>query len=91
MHFRGHGRRAVRILAMCVIQIAAAGCLVAQTSAGSIGKMAPEAAGFSRERLARITEYFNNEVATRKIPGALVLIQRRGGAITAFVQRQTKR
>lgn len=65
---------------MCVIQIAAAGCLVAQTSAGSIGKMAPEAAGFSRERLARITEYFNNEVATRKIPGALVLIQRKGQA-----------
>ncbi len=32
----------------------------------------------SPSRLDRITEFFNHEVATRKIPGAIVLIQRHG-------------
>ena len=49
-----------------------------QASAGSIGKASPAAAGFSSERLARITDYFNHEVSTGKIPGAIVLIQRKG-------------
>lgn len=49
-----------------------------EASAGSLGKASPAAAGFSSERLARITEYFNNEITRGKIPGAVVLIQRRG-------------
>jgi CubicO group peptidase (beta-lactamase class C family) len=61
-----------------MFQIAAVGFFVVQASAGSIGKSEPAAAGFSSERLARITEYFNNEVTTGKIPGAVVLIRRRG-------------
>jgi CubicO group peptidase (beta-lactamase class C family) len=36
------------------------------------------AAGFSAEGLARLTDYFKNEVATAKIPGAVVLIQQHG-------------
>ncbi len=63
---------------MSVFQVMVAGCLVMQASAGSIGKAAPAAAGFSSERLARITDYFNHEVSTGKIPGAIVLIQRKG-------------
>lgn len=63
---------------MSLFQIVAAGCLAVQASAGTIGKTAPEAAGFSRERLARITDYLNHEVTTGKIPGAIVLVQRRG-------------
>jgi len=47
-------------------------------SAESLGKTNPDKAGFSRERLSRLTDYFNNEVKTGKIPGAIVLIQRRG-------------
>jgi CubicO group peptidase (beta-lactamase class C family) len=34
--------------------------------------------GFSVEGLARLTDYFKNEVATAKIPGAVVLIQQHG-------------
>ncbi len=50
----------------------------APVSAETIGQPQPEKAGFSSQRLERITEYFNSEVARRKIPGAIVLIQRRG-------------
>lgn len=63
---------------MSVLQVMVASCLVMQASAGSIGKASPAAAGFSSERLARITDYFNHEVSTGKIPGAIVLIQRKG-------------
>ena len=31
-----------------------------------------------RTKLERITEFFNNEVATGKLPGAVVLIQQHG-------------
>jgi CubicO group peptidase (beta-lactamase class C family) len=37
-----------------------------------------KAAVFSQEKLARIDDYFNNEVATGKIPGAMVLIKQHG-------------
>jgi CubicO group peptidase (beta-lactamase class C family) len=33
---------------------------------------------FSQEKLGRIEDYFNNEVATGKIPGAMVLIKQHG-------------
>jgi CubicO group peptidase (beta-lactamase class C family) len=35
-------------------------------------------AGFSRERLARVGDYMRNEIASGKIPGAIVLIQQHG-------------
>ena len=69
---------AVRALALCLFQTAAICFFIVQASAGSIGKTAPEAAGFSIERLARISAYLNNEVTTGNIPGAIVLVQRRG-------------
>jgi CubicO group peptidase (beta-lactamase class C family) len=36
---------------------------------------------FSQEKLGRIDDYFNNEVATGKIPGAMVLIKQHGKQI----------
>jgi CubicO group peptidase (beta-lactamase class C family) len=39
------------------------------------------AAAFAPEKLARIDEFFNNEVATGKIPGAMVLIKQHGRQI----------
>ena len=45
------------------------------------GPEATQAAGLpvpSPEKLERITEFFNNEVATGKLPGAVVLIQQHG-------------
>jgi CubicO group peptidase (beta-lactamase class C family) len=38
----------------------------------------PEEAGFSSAGLARIDAYIKNEIATEKIPGAIMLIQRNG-------------
>jgi CubicO group peptidase (beta-lactamase class C family) len=38
----------------------------------------PPGAHFNPDKLARISEFFKNEVATGKIPGALVLIQQHG-------------
>jgi CubicO group peptidase (beta-lactamase class C family) len=38
----------------------------------------PKGAVFSSEKLARIDDFFNNEVATGKIPGAMVLIKQHG-------------
>lgn len=78
LHLTNFYRVTVRILAIFTCQMAAVGLLTVQASAGSIGTSAPAAAGFSSERLARITAYFNNEVATGKIPGAIVLVQRHG-------------
>lgn len=75
---RNFCRASARGLAICAFQIAVVCFFVAQGSAGSIGKPSPVAGGFLPERLARITDYLNNEVATGKIPGAIVLIQRHG-------------
>jgi len=41
--------------------------------------------GFSREGLARVGDYFRNEVATGKIPGAVVLIQQHGKPVFSEV------
>ena len=38
----------------------------------------PAGAHFSKEKLAKITEFFKNEVSTGKIAGANVLIQQHG-------------
>ncbi len=42
---------------------------------------APKPAVFSPEKLGRIDDFFNNEVATAKIPGAMVLIKQHGRQI----------
>jgi len=39
---------------------------------------APKPAVFSPEKLGRIDDFLNNEVATGKIPGAMVLIRQHG-------------
>jgi CubicO group peptidase (beta-lactamase class C family) len=38
----------------------------------------PAGAHFNRDRLARVGEFFKNEVTTGKISGAIVLIQQHG-------------
>jgi CubicO group peptidase (beta-lactamase class C family) len=55
------------------------------TGAASIGSAQaegtfdlPAGAHFNPQKLERITEFFNNEVATGKIPGAIVLISQHG-------------
>ena len=46
--------------------------------AGSIGKANPEAVGFSREKLSKLSEFFRAEVAAGSVPGVIALVQRRG-------------
>jgi CubicO group peptidase (beta-lactamase class C family) len=41
-------------------------------------RVAPQPAVFSPEKLKRIDDFFNNEVVTGKIPGAMVLIKQHG-------------
>lgn len=58
--------------------------IIAALSLAGCAAMAPlraddaKAAVFAAEKLSRIDDYFNNEVATGKIPGAIVLIKQHG-------------
>ncbi|MEZ5765894.1 MAG: serine hydrolase domain-containing protein [Xanthobacteraceae bacterium] len=47
-------------------------------SAESIGRSQPEQTGFSRTKLERIGDFYKGEVSAGRIPGAIVLVQRRG-------------
>lgn len=49
--------------------------------ADSLAKVAPEEAGFSQAGLARVTAYLKNEIDTGKIPGAMMVIQRKGKTV----------
>jgi CubicO group peptidase (beta-lactamase class C family) len=50
----------------------------APSRADDAARTAPKPAVFSPEKLGRIDDFFNNEVATGKIPGAMVLIKQHG-------------
>jgi CubicO group peptidase (beta-lactamase class C family) len=54
----------------------------AATPAGAEGTFdIPPGAQFNMEKLAKVGEFFKNEVATGKIPGAIVLIQQHGKTV----------
>jgi CubicO group peptidase (beta-lactamase class C family) len=52
--------------------------LAGQPSAGYPESPSPVPASFSRERLQRVGDYVRDEIATGKIPGAIMLIQQHG-------------
>jgi CubicO group peptidase (beta-lactamase class C family) len=58
--------------------MAAVVSLAAPLSAATIGLGPPPGAVLSREKLSPIDDFLNGEIASGKIPGAIVLIQRRG-------------
>jgi CubicO group peptidase (beta-lactamase class C family) len=63
---------------ICVIAVSLL-TVAAPVSSAPLPKAAkPEAVGFSSQRLQRVTDTFNADVASGKIPGAVVLIARRG-------------
>jgi CubicO group peptidase (beta-lactamase class C family) len=69
----------MKFLRNALLPLAAAAVLVASTAfADSLKRTDPEAAGLSRDRLGRIGTFLKNEIASDKIPGAIMLIQRRG-------------
>src|ERR1700737_796090 len=56
--------------------------IAAAPSAGAEGAFdIPAGAHFNREKLAKIGEFFRNEVTTGKIPGAILLIQQHGKTV----------
>ncbi|MCA6110352.1 serine hydrolase domain-containing protein [Bradyrhizobium cenepequi] len=64
-----------------LLRVLATGALMlfALPAAGAEGTFdIPAGAHFNQDKLAKIGTFFNNEVATGKIPGAIVLIQQRG-------------
>jgi CubicO group peptidase (beta-lactamase class C family) len=52
--------------------------VVGQQNAGNAETQPSAPASFSREKLARVGDYIRNEIATGKIPGAVMLIQQHG-------------
>jgi CubicO group peptidase (beta-lactamase class C family) len=47
-------------------------------TAETIGQTVPDQLGFSRAKLGNISEFFKAEIAAGTVPGALMLVQRRG-------------
>jgi CubicO group peptidase (beta-lactamase class C family) len=74
MRFRGSGG------ALRFWFAAALALLLSVLASGAVFAEAPLAVsnGFSREGLTRVSDYLRNEVATGKIPGAVLLIQQHG-------------
>src|SRR3954447_8431018 len=66
------------ISSRCHAALLAAVWLIASAAASRADAAAPKPAVFSPEKLGRIDDFFNNEVATGKIPGAMVLIKQHG-------------
>lgn len=65
-------------LRLACAAVAAAVLLAAPTVRAEGTYEIPAGAHFNPDKLARIGEFFKNEVATGKIPGAIVLIQQHG-------------
>ena len=70
-HGGGHGVGVA--LALLIVAIAAG-----RPSAGSAEPASSVSPGFSRQGLERVGDYIRNEVATGRIPGAVILIQQHG-------------
>src|SRR5712672_2342601 len=66
-------RRGVALLAVLIAAFA-----VGWQRAGRAESPSPVSENFSREKLQRVGDYIRNEIATAKIPGAIMLIQQHG-------------
>src|SRR6204780_2851609 len=71
----GIGRSAAVAAALAFL---VAAIVLGRPNAGSAESQPSTTSSFSRERLARVGDYIRNEVATGKIPGAVILIQQHG-------------
>ena len=67
-----------RLTAPVFATMAAAIAAAVSLPAGAIAFGPPPGAELSQEKLSRIDDFLNGEIASGKIPGAIVLIQRRG-------------
>jgi CubicO group peptidase (beta-lactamase class C family) len=62
----------------CRCCVAVLAFLIVAFAAGRAESPSPVSASFSREKLQRVGDYIRNEIATGKIPGAILLIQQHG-------------
>ena len=62
----------------CVAAALAVLVAVGRPGAGSTAPPVPASVSFSTEKLAFVGDYLRNEIATGKIPGAVILIQQHG-------------
>jgi CubicO group peptidase (beta-lactamase class C family) len=67
------GRSVAAVLALLVLALA-----VGRPDAASAESRSPAPGSFSRQKLERVGDYIRNEIATGKIPGAILLIQQHG-------------
>src|ERR1700742_4669158 len=74
--FSRNGLRAPGLGAVLMLSVVSAVAADDFASEGSFD--IPAGAHFNLDKLARVTEFFKNEVATGKIPGAIVLIEQHG-------------
>jgi CubicO group peptidase (beta-lactamase class C family) len=73
-----HGFASSRRCAMRFAAMAAIVCIAAPLSAATVELGPPPGAVLSREKLSAIDDFINGEIASGKIPGAIVLIQHHG-------------
>ena len=72
-------RQQLRLLALAVLASALATTLATtQALAQPLPTARPESVGMSAERLDKITSVFQKEVADKKLPGAVVMVARKG-------------
>ena len=78
-------RASHRLLAAALLSLLAFGCAQAPTGSGGapIARIAPESAGMSSARLERITTTFEQEVAAKRLPGAVAMVSRKGKLVYA--------
>src|SRR5450631_4896054 len=77
----------------CARRFAAIACLAAISSAATPALGPPPGAALSREKLSAIEDFINGEIASGRIPGALVLVQRHGQQeyFTTFGKRDVEK
>ncbi|MFZ9511810.1 MAG: serine hydrolase domain-containing protein, partial [Burkholderiaceae bacterium] len=63
----------VRAVPLALLTVLSAGAF-----AQALPKASPESVGMSSQRLAKITEVIGKEVADKKLPGAVVMVARKG-------------
>src|SRR6202795_2030654 len=71
----GFGRRRDVAAALALLIVAIA---VGPPRAGTAESSSPASSSFSPEKLTRVGDYIRNEIASGKIPGAILLIQQHG-------------
>src|SRR5688500_13625602 len=63
---------------LAIVSALSAQLAATPVSAESIGQSRPEQLGFSRDKLKSLSSFFEAEVAAGKVPGVMLLVQRRG-------------